>query len=579
MNKKVDRSLKIELANLVASLDDGLLDLEEADSREIKKSTKLLLRNLHSLKAILRMSHHESMSKLVHRIEDMVKFYVEQKDYVLDDKFFSIARSSLEYFTKLSQCMVNNKKFRENNKLELSLCEKVESLVGSDYITDTSYSEGDIIIDDEVAEKLGIDVKKYETINQENPDLNPNPDHKENETDEFEDRIIFTSLSEIDQIINLVEELSVNMEMVWYFKNKSELNTSSALEALESAYKAMRKLQRDSMGLKMESLDNTFKSIKRVILDTAKDVDKKVNVTFSGSEIKLENGQIDAIKSPLVHIVRNAVDHGLESAGERKNEKKEDKCHITLKASVDKGMVSISIKDDGKGIDRDKIKKKLVSKGVDTSKLKDDDILNTIFEPGFSTKDSINEISGRGVGLDIVKSELARIGGSVEVNSIAKQGTEFLLSIPSSTIIISCVIVKANNVIYAIPINKVSHIININNYEEKPYSESNTAIIFEGEIVPLWNLGQKLHGYKSVDKEFNAGLVITHGDAKLIVQVDRILDRQKIFMRKLNHSLETPDGIFRGVSILSNGEASLIIDPFSIFKHIENETHESGVAA
>ena len=569
MDDKVDRSLKIELTNLISHLDENLTNLEESKAGR-KEETKLLLRNLHSLKAILRMSQRESMSKMVHRLEDMVKFYSTKQAFKYDDDFFSITRSSLDYFTKLSKCLINKKSFKEDNNLELSLSEQVVGLIGSGNVTETSYSEGDIIIDEDIAKDLGVDFSKHEA--------DTSTSSNDNNDDEYEDRIVFSSLSEIDQIINLVEELSVNMEMVWYFKNKRELNSANALEALEAAYKAMRKLQRDSMSLKMESLDNTFKSIKRVVLDTAKKVNKKVNVNFSGSEIRLENGQIDAIKSPLIHIVRNAVDHGLESSSERKKLKKDDKSNITLTASVDKGLVCISVKDDGRGIDHKKIRKKLAAKGSNTKNLEDADLVNTIFEAGFSTKDTVNEISGRGVGLDIVKSEISRIGGSVEVKSSLNQGTEFLLYIPSSTIIISCIIVKANNVVYAIPIDKVSHIIDINNYEQKPYSETNKAIIFEGEIVPIWNLGQVLHGASNIDKKFNAGLVVSQNDSRVIIQVDRILERQKIFMRKLNQSLDTPNCIFRGISILSNGEAGLIIDPFAILKYFEN-TDINGVAA
>lgn len=573
MNDKVDRSLKIELSNLVNSLDDAFLKLEELDGPASKDDIKLLLRDLHSLKALLRMSQREAMSKVVHRLEDLVKHYVEKKGYVFDEEFLNIANSCLSYFSKFSKSLIGSKKFKENRKLENNLCERIVSVVGAGNVTDNSYDEGEIILDEEVAASIGVDVSdiKGSAIKEQAND--------DDDSDGFDDRVVYTSLGEIDQIVNLVEELSVNMEMVWYFKNKGELTSSQSLESLESAYKAMRKLQRDSLSLKMESLDSTFKSVKRVILETAKQLNKKVGVSFSGSEIKLENGQIDAIKSPLVHIVRNAVDHGLESSIEREGLNKDIKSHITLKASADKGVVSLSVKDDGKGIDKEKIKEKLVAKGIDASKLKESDVLGTIFESGFSTKDSVSETSGRGVGLDIVKSEISRIGGSVGVKTKLNEGTEFLLKIPSSTIIITCVIVKANNVIYAIPIDKVSHIIDINNFEERLYAEDNKAIIFEGEIVPLCNLGLNLHGSRNTDKKFNAGLVINNGYSKIIVQVDRIIDRQKIFMRKLNQSLETPDSIFRGVSILSNGEASLIIDPFAIFRHLENEITEIGDAA
>ncbi len=319
-------------------------------------------------------------------------------------------------------------------------------------------------------------------------------------------------------------------------------------------------LQEGVMKIRMVPINQIFSRFPRVVRDLQRDLNKKINLVIEGEDTELDKSVVEDLLDPIMHCVRNAVDHGIESPAERKAAGKPEEGTVFLKASNEGNMIVIEIKDDGAGIDAEKVRAKAIERGLihPDKFLTEQEVHQLIMQPGFSTADKISNISGRGVGLDVVKTMISNLKGNISVNSTKGKGTSFIIKIPLTLAIIQGLLVKVGKEIYSIPIanviesqcipvNEISH---IDNYE---------IMNVRNEVISVLRLS-RLFNIKESEKSDECYIVIVGTQEKKIgVMVDSLIGEEDVVIKPLRDQFTNSPGI-AGASILGDGSVSLIID-------------------
>jgi two-component system chemotaxis sensor kinase CheA len=310
-----------------------------------------------------------------------------------------------------------------------------------------------------------------------------------------------------------------------------------------------------------------FDRFPRMVRDLAKKEGKLVEFVIEGKDIELDRTVLDEIGDPLVHLLRNCIDHGIEAPEERVRKGKDEKGRILLKARRVKDHVEIIVEDDGRGIDPEKIKRIAVEKGLisesEAAKMSDDEAKMLIFTPGFSSADKVTDISGRGVGLDVVRNKILSLGGTVELESEVDKGTRFVLKLPLTLAITKALLISAGGKIYAIPLNNVNEILNVK-AEDISTVMGQEVIQLRGRILPVYDLLSLLGKSSGTNSKHNRPVVIVEKGGNLIgLAVDGLIGQQEIVIKSLDGKLRDVRG-FAGSTILGDGRVSLILDIASL---------------
>jgi two-component system chemotaxis sensor kinase CheA len=374
---------------------------------------------------------------------------------------------------------------------------------------------------------------------------------------------IRVNLERLDSIVNLVGELLINRARL---EDISKNNRIPELkEALTVYGRLMDDLQYEIMQMRMVPVEHIFNRFPRTVRDIAKKREKEVDFTIKGREIEVDRTILEEISEPLVHILRNAVDHGIEKPSEREKLGKPKTGKLTICASREKDHVAISIEDDGRGIDPKKVKEAAVQRGLLTEEeardITDEEALDLIFKPGFSTATEITDTSGRGVGMDVVKAKIEPLGGSVEVDSEVGKGTKVTLKLPLTLAIVQALIVGINGEIYAIPLASVNRIVDIRPEDIKTVKRREVIKISD-EIIPLVRLRP------SVTKEKNGRtsvVIVERGARKAGLVVDKLISQQEIVIKSLGKLFSEAKG-FSGATILGDGRVALILDTAALIE-------------
>ncbi|GAU78598.1 chemotaxis protein CheA [Fusibacter sp. 3D3] len=378
---------------------------------------------------------------------------------------------------------------------------------------------------------------------------------------------ISVDVNRVDKLMDLVGELVVSESMVT--RNPEILNLH--LENFEKAARQFRiimnELQDTVMSMRMVPLTLTFQKMTRIVRDMKKKVDKEVDLIIIGENTEVDKNVIENITDPLMHIIRNSMDHGLESTEERIEMGKPETGAIILEAKHSGGDVWIIVKDDGKGLDREKILDKCEDRNLLTrprSEYQDREVYEMLFEPGFSTKEEVTEFSGRGVGLDVVARNIKKLGGTVIVNSELGIGTEFAIKIPLTLAIINGMMMQVGKTIFSIPIISIreSFIAKESDITQDP--DGNELVMVRGQVFPILRLHEK-YGIETEITDFNAGILIMieeNGKEKVFF-ADAILGEQQLVVKSAPKYLRSIDGM-TGFALLGDGRISLILDPDSL---------------
>lgn len=379
--------------------------------------------------------------------------------------------------------------------------------------------------------------------------------------------------TKLDKLFDLVGELITIEAMISQSPDLVGLELPHFTRSANMLNKITRELQEISMVMRMTPLEGQFNKMKRLVRDLSIKSKKKIELKISGAETEMDKNVIEEISDPLVHIIRNAIDHGIETPEERIKLGKDETGHLHLSAGYEGNEILISIEDDGRGLDRDKILKKAIDRGlVKTSidKLTDRDIWNFIFEPGFSTAEKVTEISGRGVGMDVVKRNLEKLRGRIVVNSKPGKGTTITLYIPLTLAIMDSMIVQVGDTKYAIPTLSI--------YEAFQPREEDITITMDGlelvkvrkDIYPVIRLHEILKKKPLKEKLSNGILILCESrERKACIFVDDIVGQQQTVVKGLSDYLSRVNNI-TGCMIQGNGEVGLILDIDSILNSASN---------
>ena len=319
-------------------------------------------------------------------------------------------------------------------------------------------------------------------------------------------------------------------------------------------------LQEVVMKIRMVPISQIFSRFPRVVRDLSRDLNKKINLQIEGDDTELDKAIIEDLLDPIMHCVRNSVDHGIESPEERKAAGKDEEGTVLLKASNEGNLIIIDIIDDGKGIDVSKIKKKAVERGLihPDKALTDQEAYQLMFSPGFSTADKITNVSGRGVGLDVVKTQIEKLNGSVIVTSQPGYGSKFSIHIPLTMAIIQGLLVRVGSEVYSIPIASVIESVRVSSKEINRIDNYEVMNV-RNEVISILRLSRLFGIKKTEESEYNFIVIVGSVDKKIGVMVDSLIGEEDVVIKPLRDQFTNSPGI-AGASILGDGSVSLIID-------------------
>jgi two-component system chemotaxis sensor kinase CheA len=380
---------------------------------------------------------------------------------------------------------------------------------------------------------------------------------KEKETIAKISSTIKVDSSKIDTLINLIGELVIaNSNVV----SKAEtLNNKSMMETVSSVSRMVEELREAAMNMRMVPIGETFGRFKRIVRDLARELNKEIELHLIGSETELDKTVVDKIVDPLIHLVRNSVDHGIETKEVRLSKDKPSAGNITLKAFHEAGFIAIQIIDDGKGLDPDFLRKKAIEKGIITADdvLSEKECFELILAAGFSTAEKITSISGRGVGMDVVRRNIEDLKGTISIDSELDKGTTITVKLPLTLAIIDGFLTKVGEKSYIIPLNMIVECIQLTD-DYKEQLKENDYINLRGGILSLLDLRDFFNIPKIGSKREN--IVIVKFDGKSIgLIVDELKGEFQTVIKPLGKIFQNIKGL-GGSTILGGGEVGMILD-------------------
>ena len=388
------------------------------------------------------------------------------------------------------------------------------------------------------------------------------------------ENILRVEASRIDSVLNLVGELIIGKSMLQQALNDfakrypKDLLRGKFADAMAFQARVLNDLQRSVMKIRMVPVDQLFRRFPRMVRDVARQCGREVDLALSGQETDLDKGILDAIAEPLTHLVRNAVSHGIESPEERRKLGKAPHGTVRLNAYHQGNQVVVEVSDDGRGIDVQKIRSKAIELGLmtaeDAAQLTETETLNLIFRPGFSTAEQVTEVSGRGVGMDVVQSVLHRLKASVSLETRPGQGTTFRLKLPLTLAIIKALLFWVEQRLYAIPLNAVLEI--ARTVETEVHQVDNYEVLqLRNQVLPVLRLGRPAGEPGHSSKLFV--LVITVGEKKYGLIVDALEGEEELVIKALDDHTFSTD-LVSGASILGDGRVVLILNLSAVVEHV-----------
>ncbi len=388
-----------------------------------------------------------------------------------------------------------------------------------------------------------------------------------------ETQTVRISIGHLDNMVNLVGELVIIRARLENLAR--EIERPELTEALGALQQITGELQHEVMQTRMVPVGNIFNRFPRMVRDLARDLGKQVAFEMEGLDIELDRTVLDEIGDPIVHLLRNAVDHGIESVEEREAAGKPPKGAVRLVAERDRDQVRIIVSDDGRGMDPERIWAKAVERGlVDASErdaYTDADILMLTCTPGFSTAAQATQVSGRGVGMDVVKGKIEYLGGTVMIRSVPNEGTETVLTLPLTLAIIQALLVGTAEQVFAVPLSAVSEVLAHDDVKVKTVDGGPVAVLRDERVVPIHRLDEVIGSLRKRGSKRSAPdradhiVLIDAGHDVQALAVKRLIGRQEIVIKPLSPVFKELKGL-GGATVLGDGRVALILDPRTLFE-------------
>ncbi len=387
--------------------------------------------------------------------------------------------------------------------------------------------------------------------------------------------LISVNVNKLDNLMNLVGELVISESMVTKNPELKDLQLDNFNKAARQLRKLTDELQDIVMSIRMIPIAGTFQKMQRIVRDMSRKLNKDVEFVTVGDETEVDKNIVDHLSDPLMHLIRNAMDHGVEPEDERVKKGKAPKARITLTAHNTGGDIMISVSDDGSGINKDRIIKKAREAGLLTkpeSELSEKEIFSFLLMPGFSTKEKVTEFSGRGVGMDVVKQNIEEVGGSISIKSIEGEGSTFTIVIPLTLAIADAMELSVGNCVYTLPTVSIKESFRAKDEDIIYDNDNNEMIMIRGNIYPIIRLYDLLKIETSVKKLNEGILIMIEGDNKTAcIFADKLLGEQQVVVKPLPkyliHYAVKESGI-EGCTILGDGSISLILSAKGIISRI-----------
>jgi len=383
---------------------------------------------------------------------------------------------------------------------------------------------------------------------------------------------IRVDVKKLDDLIDMIGELVITQAMIKQNQTILKSSDRKLVSDISQLASITSELQRTSTSLRMIPIKQTFQRMARLVRDLTKNVGKNVTINLSGEETEIDRNMVEEIYNPLVHMIRNSVDHGIETPDERIKSGKPEKGLIGLRAYHKGGNIVIEITDDGRGLKRDKLAKKAIEKGLIKSadNMSDHEIFKLIFHPGFSTAEKVTDVSGRGVGMDVVKQAVEKLRGKIEISSTEGKGTTFATHFPLTMAIIDGMIVRVGQEKYIIPATAIRQLLRPLNTAYNNVVGKGEMLNVMGNLLPLVRLNDIFNIESAYKNPWEALVVVVEAENRSkCLMVDEVLGKEEVVIKGLGDGLKDIKGVSGG-AILGDGNVGLILDPESLFVLSEN---------
>ncbi|PKM81456.1 MAG: chemotaxis protein CheA [Firmicutes bacterium HGW-Firmicutes-14] len=389
-------------------------------------------------------------------------------------------------------------------------------------------------------------------------------------------RTVRVDVDLLDSLMNLVGELVIDrtrlFQILTTIETEYEIDEISQDLGRTSVHiaRVTTQLQEQIMKARMLPVENLFNKFPRMVRDLAQKAGKEVNFVMAGQETELDRSIIEEIGDPLIHLLRNAVDHGIEIPEERSAKGKSAEGRLKLQAAHEENHIIITIKDDGRGIDPELVRQSAIKKGLisedQAKRLTDKEAVSLIFTSGLSTVAKVTDVSGRGVGMDVVRNNIEKINGAIEINSVVGEGTEFKIKLPLTLAIIRALLVSIDNSVYAVPLSTVTETIRIQR-QQIEYVNNHEVIVVRGKALPLKRLKKVFYGHITDEDERDKLFVVVVNLAgqQIGFVVDSLIGEQEIVIKSLGKYVGEVQGV-SGATILGDGNVALIVDVSTLVK-------------
>jgi two-component system, chemotaxis family, sensor kinase CheA len=579
-----------EATDIVAGWEKSCLDYEHTGDHEAAESLYRVAHNLKSGGAAVGLT---AFSEFVHHIEDLISKILAGtvgKSPELIRTFLEVhtvfsnwleqLRSNVDYAPEVSTLKRIHAEVSAllaggtTAPTEPQVPVSVEPDLAATNVLDTVAPENDTLATEVVKESALPPATAQETARHVDPKPAAGPSTPRGSEN------IRVAANKLDMLIQMVGELSTQQAIVWHGRQTGQLQSKSCDIAIQLMQKANKDLQGVALSLRMQPLQSLFQRLERATSDLARTQGKKIDVVMDGELVEMDRAVIERITEALMHVIRNAVDHGIETPDAREDGGKKSVATLHLKGAQEPGGILITIADDGRGLNTERILKKAIEKGLanPNNTYTTAEINRFVFLHGFSTAEKLTGVSGRGVGMDIVKTTVESIGGSISVQSTFGKGATFSISLPSTLSIVDAIIIEVDQNRYAVPVQDVREIIDLAGYPVESAGSRGRLVSLRNEIVPVERLSAHLPVMKNTSSSrstspsssgIQPALVIRVGADTLAFQIDRIADQQPVSMRPLPGGLDKISG-YTGASILGDGDPCVILNLPSLFRrHLE----------
>lgn len=589
--KEIVESFIVETKEILDKLDVDLVEMEKRpDDTELLNS---VFRHFHTIKGTSSFLGLDRLTGVTHKGEDILN-KLRRGEVILTS---TIMDALLNAYDKMKSLLFSIEEF-QNEDIEVEatikdLTDLILTLENSGTVTTTKKavkkSKKKVAKREsaentkEISKKISEEVLDNEKlVNDENdetdeePELNKSKvqktdeDKSKQETSKKVENSIRVDVERLDELLNIVSELvlgrnrlaQVNSEFA--LENEGTKFSRDFFDVTKQIDLMTNELQLVVMKTRMIKIGKVFNKFPRLVRDLSRDAKKQINIIIKGEETELDKTLIEEINDPLVHLVRNSVDHGIETPERRKELGKDPTGTLTLSAEHEGNNIIITIEDDGKGIDPEVIKNKAVAKGLISAErakeLSRQEILNLIFLPGFSTAEVVTNISGRGVGMDVVKTNVTKLRGIINVESTAGTGTKIIIKLPLTLAIIPGMIVKVKEQSIVIPLNTVLEVLRV--HRENIYSINQKPVIkMRDSVLPLVSVEEILFGNENIDenKIWQYVVVVGIAEKRYGIKVDGLVGQKEVVIKSLGNYFGKIQGI-AGSTIMGDGSVVMIVD-------------------